>query len=61
MTSNRSFSTWAEHMADEALATAMLDRLLPHAQVFSLKADLYRMKERLRVGALSTVGGLGFD
>lgn len=55
MTSNRPFSKWAELMSDEAVATAMLDRLLHHAQVFSLKADSYRMKERLRVGAV------GFD
>jgi DNA replication protein DnaC len=55
MTSNRPFSKWAELMSDEAVATAMLDRLLHHAQVFSLKADSYRMKDRLRVGAV------GFD
>jgi len=39
-------------MSDEAVATAMLDRLLHHAQVISLKADSHRMKERLRVGAV---------
>lgn len=55
MTSNRAFGKWAELMSDEAVATAMLDRLLHHAQVFTLKADSYRMKERLRVGAV------GFD
>ena len=55
LTSNRTFSKWAELMSDEAVATAMLDRLLHHAQVFSLKADSYRMKERLRAGAV------GFD
>lgn len=55
MTSNRPFSKWAELMSDEAVATAMLDRLLHHVQVVSLKADSYRMKERLRVGAV------GFD
>jgi len=52
MTSNKPFSKWAELMSDEAVATAMLDRLLHHAQVYSLKADSYRMKERLRVGAV---------
>jgi len=52
MTSNKPFSKWAELMSDEAVATAMLDRLLHHAQVVSLKADSYRMKERLRVGAI---------
>lgn len=55
MTSNRSFSKWAELMSDEAVATAMLDRLLHHAQVYSLKADSYRMKDRLRIGTV------GFD
>jgi len=55
MTSNRPFSKWAELMSDESVATAMLDRLLHHAQVISLKADSYRMKDRLRVGAV------GFD
>jgi DNA replication protein DnaC len=55
MTSNRPFSKWAELMSDEAVATAMLDRLLHHVHVLSLKADSYRMKERLRVGAV------GFD
>ena len=55
MNSNRSFSKWAELMSDEAVATAMLDRLLHHAQIFSLKADSYRMKDRLRIGTV------GFD
>jgi DNA replication protein DnaC len=55
LTSNRPFTKWAELMSDEAVATAMLDRLLPHVQVFSLKGDSYRMKEMLRVGAV------GFD
>ena len=55
LTSNRSFPKWAEIMSDEAVATAMLDRLLHHAQIFSLKAESYRMKERLRIGTV------GFD
>jgi DNA replication protein DnaC len=55
LTSNKAFGKWAELMSDEAVATAMLDRLLHHAHVLSLKADSYRMKERLRVGAV------GFD
>lgn len=52
LTSNKSFSKWAELMSDEAVATAMLDRLLHHAQYFSLKADSYRMKDRLKSGAV---------
>jgi DNA replication protein DnaC len=52
MTSNKSFSKWAELMSDEAVATAILDRLLHHCQTLSLKGDSYRMKGRLRVGAV---------
>ena len=52
MTSNRSFAKWAEIMSDEAVAVAMLDRLLHHSQVFSLKADSYRMKNRMKIGAV---------
>lgn len=55
MTSNKPFSKWAELMSDEAVATAMLDRLLHHALVYSMKGESYRMKDRLRVGAV------GFD
>ncbi len=50
MTSNKAFGKWAELMNDEAVATAMLDRLLHHAHIFSLKGDSYRMKDRLQVG-----------
>jgi len=52
MTSNKSISKWAELMSDEAVATAMLDRLLHHSHTISLNADSYRMKDRLKVGAV---------
>jgi DNA replication protein DnaC len=50
VTSNKSFGRWAELMSDEAVATAMLDRLLHHAHVLSLKGDSYRMKDRIKAG-----------
>ncbi|HOT46715.1 MAG TPA: IS21-like element helper ATPase IstB [Spirochaetota bacterium] len=53
ITSNKSFGKWAELMSDEAVATAMLDRLLHHAHVLSLKGDSYRMKDRLKAGAVN--------
>jgi DNA replication protein DnaC len=52
MTSNKSFGKWAELMGDEAVATATLDRLLHHCHTLSLQADSYRMKDRLKVGAV---------
>lgn len=53
MTSNKSFGKWAELMSDEAVATAMLDRLLHHAHVLSLKGNSYRMKDRLKAGIVN--------
>lgn len=52
ITTNKPFSKWAEIMADEAIATATLDRLLHHAHVISLKGDSYRMKDRLKSGVV---------
>jgi len=53
MTSNKPFSKWAELMSDEAVATAILDRLLHHSHVISLKGNSYRMKDRLKAGVVS--------
>ena len=53
LTSNKPFGRWAELMSDEAAATAMLDRLLHHAHILSLKGDSYRMKDRLKAGAVA--------
>lgn len=44
ITSNKSFETWAEMMGDEVLTTALLDRLLHHAKVFTLDGESYRLK-----------------
>jgi DNA replication protein DnaC len=52
LTTNKPFGKWGEIMADDAVATATLDRLLHHAHVLSLKGDSYRMKERLKLGVV---------
>ena len=47
MTSNTSFAGWGTLLGgDEVLATALLDRLLHHAEVLSVNGRSYRMKER---------------
>ena len=46
ITSNKPFEEWSEMMGDEIMTTALLDRLLHHAQVFSLQGDSYRIKQR---------------
>ena len=46
ITSNKSFSVWAEMMGDEIMTTAMLDRLLHHAHIFTLEGESYRLYQR---------------
>ena len=46
VTSNKPFSAWGEIFGDDAVATAMVDRLIHHAELISLKGDSYRLKDR---------------
>src|SRR5581483_2967224 len=47
LTSNTSFAQWGQLLGgDEILATALLDRLLHHAEIISISGRSYRMKER---------------
>ena len=53
ITSNKSFLDWGEVFAnDQALATAILDRLLHHATTLNVKGESYRLKEKRRAGLL---------
>jgi DNA replication protein DnaC len=44
VTSNKPFSAWGEVFGDEIVATAMIDRLVHHAEIVSLKGDSYRLR-----------------
>ena len=46
VTSNKPFSAWGEIFGDEVVAVAMIDRLIHHAEIVSLKGDSYRLKDR---------------
>jgi DNA replication protein DnaC len=46
VTSNKPFGRWGETFGDETVAAAMIDRLVHHAEVHSLKGESYRMKGR---------------
>lgn len=48
LTSNTVFSDWGKLLGDEVLATALLDRLLHHAEVIAINGGSYRMKDRRR-------------
>jgi DNA replication protein DnaC/transposase len=45
VTSNKAFSAWGEIFGDETVA-AMIDRLVHHAEIHSLKGDSYRLRDR---------------
>ena len=45
LTSNRGFAEWGEVFGDPVVATALLDRLLPHAVVVHIEGASYRLRE----------------
>ena len=46
VTSNKPFSEWGGIFGDDVTAAAMIDRLVHHAEILSLKGDSYRLKDR---------------
>ena len=44
VTSNKPFSLWGEIFGDDMAATAMIDRLIHHSEILSLKGDSYRLR-----------------
>jgi DNA replication protein DnaC len=46
VTSNKPFGRWGEVFGDDVVAAAMIDRLVHHAEVISLRGDSYRLKDR---------------
>jgi DNA replication protein DnaC len=49
LTSNKSFADWGEVLGDGVIASAVLDRLLHHSTVFSIRGDSYRLREKKRL------------
>jgi DNA replication protein DnaC len=48
VSSNKTFSAWAEIFGDATAVEAMVDRLVHHAEVIVLQGDSYRLKDRTR-------------
>ena len=46
VSSNKSFSAWAEIFGDAVAVEAMVDRLVHHSHVLVLKGDSYRLKDK---------------
>jgi DNA replication protein DnaC len=52
ITSNRSVGEWDQVFGDPVVATALLDRLLHHSQVVTIRGESYRLREKRRSGLL---------
>lgn len=46
ITTNKSLPEWGKVLHDSALASALLDRLLHHGDVYHLKGESYRLKDK---------------
>lgn len=46
VTSNRSFEQWGEILGDAMVAAALIDRLVHHSTIVTLKGKSYRLRER---------------
>ena len=52
ITSNRSVGEWGTVFGYPVVATAILDRLLHHSQVITIRGDSYRLREKRRSGLI---------
>lgn len=52
ITSNRSVGEWGTVFGDPVVATAILDRLLHHSHVVTIRGDSYRLREKRRSGLI---------
>ncbi len=57
MTSNQPIGAWGEMLADEVVATAILDRLLHHSHIVTIKGESYRLREKRRAGVVPSPEG----
>jgi DNA replication protein DnaC len=53
VTSNRPVGEWGSVFGDPVVATAILDRLLHHSHVVTIRGDSYRLKRKREAGVFS--------
>jgi DNA replication protein DnaC len=58
LTSNRSVGEWGTVFGDPVVATAILDRLLHHSHVITIRGDSYRLREKRRAGLIKATAQL---
>jgi DNA replication protein DnaC len=57
ITSNRSVAEWGTVFADPVVATAILDRLLHHSHVLTIRGDSYRLRAKRKSGLIKPPAG----
>jgi DNA replication protein DnaC len=57
ITSNRAVGEWGSVFGDPVVATAILDRLLHHSHVITIRGDSYRLREKRRSGLIKATLG----
>ena len=57
ISSNRPVEEWDEVFGDQVVAAAILDRLLHHSHVLTIRGDSYRLREKRRSGLLRPQAG----
>jgi DNA replication protein DnaC len=50
LTSNRPYSEWSEVFPEEAIAAAILDRLLENSDTIKITGDSYRIRQKKKLG-----------
>lgn len=55
LTSNQPIGAWGEMLGGEVAATAILDRLLHHSHVLTIKGESYRLREKRQAGVVSAM------
>lgn len=53
LTSNRAVTEWGEVFGDAVVATAILDRILHHSHVLTIRGESYRLREKRKAGLLT--------
>lgn len=55
ITSNKSYGEWGEVVADQVLASAILDRLLHVSTTMNIRGQSYRLREKRQAGVFHTL------
>jgi DNA replication protein DnaC len=58
ITSNRAIGEWGDVFGDPTVATAILDRLLHHSYVITIRGESYRLKEKRKSGLVKSTTNL---